>query len=131
MQAYATPATGSAPQLRLVDGSSVPATALPIGHGGDVLQQLLGQLVELVAERVAARLAAPEREPADQWLDTRRAAAYLGIGRDSIRRLAAEGSIPTEQAGLGCKLYFRRSDLDRWRSSATGPIEPLRGRRHG
>jgi excisionase family DNA binding protein len=134
MQAYATPATGSAPQpqLRLVEGPHPTAIALPVGQG-DVLQQFLGQLVELVADRVASRLAAPERdrERADQWLDSRRAAEYLGIGRDSIRRLAAEGSIPTEQAGAGCKLYFRRSDLDRWRSSATGPIEPLRGRRHG
>jgi excisionase family DNA binding protein len=89
------------------------------------------QLAEFVADRVAARLAAPRRERADEWPDTRRAAEYLGIGRDSVRRLAAEGSIPTERAGIGCKLFFRRSDLDEWRCSAPGPIEPLRGRRNG
>jgi excisionase family DNA binding protein len=128
MQAYATQETGSSPQLRLVGSPSpLPQAAA----GGLALDQLLGQLAELVAERVAARLAEPQRERADEWLDSRRAAEYLGIGRDSVRRLAAERSIPTEQAGVGCKLFFRRSDLDAWRCNAMGPIEPLRGRRHG
>jgi len=101
------------------------------GHGTDVLDGLLGQLAELVADRVAARLAAPRRQTTDEWLDTGRAADYLGISRDSIRRLAAEGSIATEQAGVGCKLYFRRSDLDAWRCSGSGPIDALGSRRHG
>lgn len=128
MQAYATQETGFSPQLRLAGGAS------PLPHpaaGGLGLDQLLGQLAEIVAERVAARLAEPERQRSDEWLDSRRAAEYLGIGRDSLRRLAAERSIPTEQAGVGCKLFFRRSALDAWRMNADGPIEPLRGRRHG
>lgn len=92
---------------------------------------MLGQLAELVADRVAARLGQPQRERADEWLDTRHAAKYLGISRDSIRRLAAEGSIPTEQAGAGCKLYFRRSDLDGWRCSRSAPVVALAGQHHG
>lgn len=128
MQAYATQETGSSPQLRLVGNDSPLAQP---AAGSLVLDQLLGQLAELVADRVAARLAEPQVQRADEWMDSRRAAEYLGIGRDSLRRLAAERSIPTEQAGVGCKLYFRRSDLDTWRCTAPGPIEPLRGRRHG
>lgn len=128
MQAYATQETGSSPQLRLVSSAApLPQPAA----GGLVVDQLIGQLAELVADRVAARLAEPQRQRADEWMDSRRAAEYLGIGRDSLRRLAAERSIPTEQAGVGCKLFFRRSDLDAWRCNARGPIEPLRGRRHG
>ena len=131
MQAYATPTTGSSPKLRLV-GSSPAVSALRVSDQDvNIPNQLLAQLAELVADRVAMHLVEPQQQRADVWLDTRRAAEYLGIGRDSIRRLAAEGSIPTEQAGVGCKLYFRRSDLDRWRCSASGPIEPVRGRRHG
>jgi excisionase family DNA binding protein len=131
MQAYATPETGLSPRLRLVN-SSAPMSASPsIGQGYDVLDLLLMQLAELVADRVAAQLTARQPEHDDEWLDTRRAAEYLGISRDSVRRLAAEGSIPTEQAGVGCKLYFRRSALDAWRCCCPGPIEPLRGRRHG
>jgi excisionase family DNA binding protein len=96
-----------------------------------ILDELLGQLAELVADRVVARITAPRRESADEWLDTRRAAEYLGIHRDSLRRLAAEGSIPTEQAGAGCKLYFKRLDLDEWRCAGSGPLVSLRGGRDG
>lgn len=127
MQAYATPETGQSPP-RLVRNPS-PAPAVDVGR--EVLDQLLWHLAELVADRVAAKLSAPQRERPDEWLDTRRAADYLRISRDSIRRLAAEGSIATEQSGVGCKLYFRRSALDEWRRSASGPIEPARSRRHG
>lgn len=88
-------------------------------------------MAEVVAERVATRLAPPRQQRAHEWLDSRRAAEYLGIGRDSLRRLAAEGSIPNEQAGAGCKLFFRRLDLDNWRCSASGPIESLRSRCNG
>jgi excisionase family DNA binding protein len=42
---------------------------------------------------------------------------HLGVHRDTIRRLAAERAIPSEQDGPGCKLFFRRSDLDAWRSA--------------
>jgi excisionase family DNA binding protein len=80
--------------------------------------QLLGRLADLVAERVAARIGASGGEEDDRWLDTRGAAEYLGVHRDTIRRLASERAIPAEQAGAGCKLYFRRHDLDQWRRAA-------------
>ncbi len=131
MQAYATAETAPVAQLRVLEPPCSSA-AVPTPAGRNlILDELLGQLADLVADRVAVRLAAPQGERADEWLDTRHAADYLGIGRDSVRRLGAEGSLPTEQAGVGCKLFFCRSDLDRWRRSAAGPIEPLRGRRHG
>jgi excisionase family DNA binding protein len=131
MQAYATPATGTVSQLRLVDHPPPAVTGPSEGAVDGVLGLLLGQLAELVAERVVARLAEPTRQAPDEWLDSRRAAEYLGIGRDSLRRLAAEGAIPSSQAGVGCKLFFRRSDLDWWRCSARGPIELRRRRRDG
>lgn len=64
-------------------------------------------------------------------MDTRRAAEYLGIHRDSLRRLAAERAIPTEQAGTGCKLYFKRSDLDAWRASGPLSLVAMGGERNG
>lgn len=131
LKAYAMPATRSPSQLRLVDGAPPPFDTRSVGVGDDVFGWLLGHLADLVAERVAARLAEPGRQAADEWLDSRRAAEYLGIGRDSLRRLAAEGKIQSEQAGAGCKLFFRRSELDCWRCSAAGPIELRRRRRHG
>ena len=58
---------------------------------------------------------AARRRP--EWLDSREAAEYLGLHRDTLRKLAAERAIPAEQEGPGCKLFFRRSALDEWRIS--------------
>lgn len=130
MQGYSMAETGQSLQLHLVERpSAMSAAAFADGNG--FLDQLLVQLADFVAERVAARLSSPRRASPDEWLDTRRAAEYLGIGRDSLRRLAAERVIPTEQAGVGCKLYFRRADLDAWRCSGSAPVIGVREQRHG
>lgn len=79
---------------------------------------LINQVVDRVAERIALvlvdQLRADDRDSHD-WLDCRHAAEYLGVHRDTLRKLAAERAIPSEQEGPGCKLYFRRSALDAWR----------------
>lgn len=126
MQGYSKAETRQSSQL-LVERPSAGSIAT-VGNGNAVLDQLLGQLAESVAERVAARLMAPRQARQDEWLDTKRSAEYLGIGRDSLRRLAAERAIPTEQAGAGCKLYFRRSDLDDWRCSGSSPVVAMERR---
>lgn len=92
-------------------GTAAAGTFEPtIPHIGGILEQFIDALAERVAERLQA---APGTE--DEWLDTREAAMHLGVHRDTIRRLAAERAIPSEQDGPGCKLFFRRSDLDAWR----------------
>lgn len=128
MQAYSMAETVQSSQLHLVERHSA-GTAAAFNDENAVLNELLMQLAEVVAERVAAMLMAPRRTR-DEWLDTRRAAEYLGIGRDSLRRLAAERAIPTEQAGTGCKLYFRRSHLDQWRCSGASPLVASEARRN-
>jgi excisionase family DNA binding protein len=130
MQAYSMAETVQSPQLHPVQRPSALA-GRTVGDRNSVLDQLLVELADVVAERVAARLVARRQASRDEWLDTRRAAEYLGIGRDSLRRLAAERAIPTEQAGGGCKLYFRRSDLDEWRCSGSMPVVAMRDRHHG
>ena len=129
MQAYSIAKTQRSSQLHLIEPRSAVSVGA-VGDGNQVLDQLLVQLADLVADRVLEQLGAPARQREDEWLDTRRAAEYLGIGRDSVRRLAAERAIPTEQAGVGCKLYFRRPDLDAWRCSGSSPVVALE-RRHG
>ncbi|MGH2909602.1 MAG: helix-turn-helix domain-containing protein, partial [Solirubrobacteraceae bacterium] len=93
------------------------AARQPIDAGTD---RALDGLVDLLADRIAsvvsARLSAGVLEqPTNEWLDSREAAAHLGVHRDTLRRLAAERAIPSEQDGPGCKLYFLRDDLDAWR----------------
>jgi excisionase family DNA binding protein len=83
--------------------------------GGQLLDVLIGQLADRVAEAVAERLGTSRVKPAPEWLGSREAAAYLGLHRDTLRKLAAERAIPAEQDGPGCKLFFRRSALDDWR----------------
>ena len=90
----------------------------------DAALSLVDQLVDRLADRLAD-LIAPRLGPAGntdvEWFDSRRAAEYLGVHRDTLRKLAAERAIPSEQEGAGCKLYFRRADLDAWRRSGGRP----------
>jgi excisionase family DNA binding protein len=121
MQAYATvepPTTGQ--RLRAVDPMP-PASGRQDFTGGDsdtaLLDGLLGRLADLVADRLLARTAATKDAHAGEWLDAHDAAAYLGMHRDTLRKLAAQRSIPVHQDGPRCKLYFRRDELDDWRRS--------------
>ena len=65
-----------------------------------------------------ARTEAQTADHASVWLDARSAAEYLGIHRDTLRKLAAQRAIPNHQDGPGCKHYFLRDELDEWRCCA-------------
>lgn len=132
MQAYASAEMASPAELRALD-PHMPNLGRPSSgaSGGFDFDQLLSGLADLVAARVIDRLARPDNAAGDDWLDTRDASEYLGIHRDSLRRLAAERTIPAEQAGAGCKLFFRRSDLDAWRRRGSASVVGIRSRRDG
>jgi len=89
-------------------------------HVSGLLEEFISQLADRVAARIAEQATTPESVGND-WFDSMHAADYLGIHRDTLRKLAAERAIPSEQDGPGCKLYFRRSDLDAWRHSGGRP----------
>ena len=82
------------------------------------IDQILGRLADLVVDRLMERTDAERNDHTSAWLDARAAAEYLGVHRDTLRKLAAQRAIPTHQDGPGCKLYFRRDELDEWRRSA-------------
>jgi excisionase family DNA binding protein len=132
MQAYASAEMATPAELRPLGirpaMTGRASTTAPSGFGFD---ELLSQLADLVAARVIDKLARPDNAAGDDWLDTRGASEYLGIHRDSLRRLAAERAIPAEQAGAGCKLFFRRSDLDVWRRRGSASVVGIRRRRDG
>lgn len=140
MSAYATPQLQQQAQLHCIKhvcvGASTPTgdrrngqqpaddiAAFGVG-GAEIIDQLLDRLVERLAVAVAERLAPEPRIEADEWLDSRAAAQYLGIHRDTLRRLAAARQIPAEQDGRGCKLFFRRAELAKWRRTG-GQIRHL------
>jgi excisionase family DNA binding protein len=137
MAAYATQERElSAPQAQFMletagSGSVQSAVRRPRGNDHDVgldhtggepslIEQLLDRLADRVAAMLAERLGASEIQEVE-WFDSRRAAEYLGVHRDTLRKLAAERAIPSEQESAGCKLYFRRADLDAWRRSGGRP----------
>lgn len=112
MSAYAT----SRNQLYALPNLTAEATE------ASLIETLVAQLADHVAAVVVDRLSKTEKASStDEWFDSRHAAAYLGLHRDTLRKLAAERAIPSEQDGPGCKLYFRRSDLDAWREGGGRP----------
>jgi hypothetical protein len=69
---------------------------------------------------VVARLG--QQQEQDGWLDLREAAKYLGLHPDTLGKRARAGLIPLEQDGPGCRMYFRRSDLDASRHAGGAPV---------
>ncbi len=134
MAAYATPQlelasrssqrpSHRAEQTRRID----PATE------SSLLDTLIDQLAERLAERLAAAADPSQTHRSssqDEWFDSRHAADYLGVHRDTLRKLAAQRAIPAEQDGPNCKLHFRRSDLDAWRRTGGRPRHLATSLRH-
>jgi hypothetical protein len=78
------------------------------------------EVVETIACRVLELMREERQEPSDGWLDAAGAARYLGIPKTALHKLTAARAIPFEQEGAGCKLYFKRLDLDAWRRQGGG-----------
>jgi excisionase family DNA binding protein len=119
MQAYAT-----AERLALDERLGV-LDPPPLRHPSEadvsntvLLDQLLGRLADLFVERLMESAPGGTSDQACDWMDARGAAEYLGLHRDTVRKLAAQRAIPAHQDGPRCKLYFRRDELDHWRRSA-------------
>ena len=122
MQAYATSERlPLGEQLRTLDRTLVRTAATAGDSDGGLIDQILGRLADLVVDRLMQHTEAEHDDRANAWLDARSAAEYLGVHRDTLRKLAAERAISYEQDGPGCKLYFRRADLDAWRRSGGRP----------
>jgi excisionase family DNA binding protein len=83
-----------------------------------LIDQLLGRLADLIVDRLTEDRAPNTGGHVGEWMDAHAAAAHLGVHRDTLRKLAAQRAIPVHQDGPGCKLYFRRDELDEWRRSA-------------
>ncbi len=130
MQAYAT-AERLAPSERRPSTEPVPATtwrrpSTQSALDGVLIDQLLARLADLVVDRLMERTETSSGQPADDWMDAREAADYLGIHRDTLRKLAAQRAVPVHQDGPGCKLHFNRNELDEWRRASRAPRSRLR-----
>ncbi len=88
------------------------AKAVPMSLDDEALESL----AERLAPRLARRLQSVGR-PSDEWLTAKAAAQHLGISVTALHKLTSARMIPFEQDGPGCKLWFRRAELDSWRRS--------------
>ena len=98
--------------------------ALPIRGQLDLGAAFLAALddgaLDVLAGRLAPRLAPNQPtsdRPPDDWLDARGGAAYVGLSLNALHKLTAARAIPFHQDGPGCKLWFRRAELDSWRTA--------------
>ena len=129
MQAYATAERLTRCEQHPLIGSSSAVSLRPRSSSASdnaLMDQLLGRLADLVVDRLRARTEGSENQPSGDWMDAREAATHLGVHRDTLRKLAVQRAVPVHQDGAGCKLYFRRDELDDRRRSSTGPRRQLR-----
>jgi excisionase family DNA binding protein len=102
-------------------GSHALAAALLDALDDDALDVLAERLAPRLEARIGRRAGA--EASGDRWMTTDETASYLGMTPNALHKLTAARAIPFAQDGPGCRCYFRRSDLDRWRESGA------RGRR--
>ena len=68
---------------------------------------------EALAAITASRSAElPESWP--EWMGVETAARYLDVTVERVRKLKERGRLPCYQEGPGCRVFFRRSELDEW-----------------
>jgi hypothetical protein len=89
----------------------VKQTAPEVGASAEAVLTLSPEQLDALANRIAERLGQPEE---DRWLPAREAAAYVGRHVDTLRKAARERRLEVGQGGANAKLFFRRSELDRW-----------------
>jgi hypothetical protein len=49
---------------------------------------------------------------AQEWFDVKGAAAYMDVSPERVRKLKARHAIAYAQEAPGCRVLFRRADLD-------------------
>jgi excisionase family DNA binding protein len=77
------------------------------------------KLVDAIAAAVAEHLLPVLRTAGDgerwpEWMAIETAARYLDVSPQRLRKLVARRQIPFHQEDRGCRVLFRRSDLDEW-----------------
>ena len=77
--------------------------------------QLPEELVEAIALRaadIAVERLQVELQAWPEWMGIVTAARYLDVSVERLRKLQARRQLPFHQKGRGCRVFFRRSELD-------------------
>jgi excisionase family DNA binding protein len=73
----------------------------------EAVEEIAARVVEIVLEKVRV-----DRENWPEWMSVETAARYLDVSPERVRKLQSRREIPFHQEGPGCRVFFRRSDLD-------------------
>lgn len=81
----------------------------------------LGALADRLRDELRAELRATVRAEIEaaawpEWQSIATAARYLDVSPERLRKLVARRAIPFHQEDVGCRISFRRRDLDDWMS---------------
>jgi excisionase family DNA binding protein len=80
----------------------------------DLAAALAAALDELRAELLEQLRAELGEQSWPAFMSVKRAAAYLDVSAERLRKLQARGEVPYHQDGRGCRVLFSRRDLDEW-----------------
>lgn len=58
------------------------------------------------------------------YLKTAEAADFLGVSQNTLRKWAAQGSIPMQRNPVNGYRLFKKSDLQRFLTSIAKPVKP-------
>lgn len=93
------------------EGASLGA-ALIDALGADDLETLADRLRPLLGLTLEQREHSPQG-----WMASSDAASYLGMTVPALHKLTARREIPSHQERPGCKHWFLKAELDRWRAA--------------
>ena len=107
----AVPTDGAGP-----NGIASLTVELPVA----LVDALVGATADRVLERVDAdRLSQPTWP---EWMSVDTAARYLDVSPERVRKLQSRREIPFHQEASGCRVLFRRDDLDEWMQRFRQPV---------
>jgi excisionase family DNA binding protein len=78
--------------------------------------EALEELCELIGPMINSTAPGHVTYHPNQWLDTKQAAAYLGMTVNALHKYTSARSIRFYQDVPGGKCWFKRSELDAWRT---------------
>jgi excisionase family DNA binding protein len=83
----------------------------------------LSMLAALLADLLHGHQHASVGVTSPEWMNVETAAAYLDCTPERLRKLIARREIPFHQEAPGCRIFFRRQELDEWMTaSRRGPM---------
>jgi len=80
-------------------------------------EEVIEALAAAVSERLLPHFHANGPDPWPEWMAIETAARYLNVSPQRLRKQVAQLQIPFHQEDKGCRVLFRRSDLDDWMNS--------------